>query len=1839
MSMKKTVTLLPLNLSFFSLLFSTSHVNKLSSAQRKYPTTFFQIWFICHELYFIFLENCYDKLARFTTKRPFVILLTALSFAILLTFGILRYDFIAEHSKGKEIEDILDWESKFTHKMSSFTKNTTNDSVYYSPKRCLPKSVTDSTGSDIKFLAITITIIATLTLMINCRPDDPLNGKKLLTLAGLLTISLGIASAFGLLIFLRVPFISMAGVLPILVFTLGLNVVFTILHELNDVIDENIPNVTILSSCMARSGPIITMTILTNLVAFVVWSQSVFPTVRHFCLYALLSISFPFLLLITFFAACVWFSIKRIDALRKDHHDTSTSGYPLDMVMKAWARLLTTTYGKLAVCIVSVLLLVGSIYGAIHLDKGFGRQLAIKGSHNENLLHVFENQFNPRIEVSIVVSEQLDYSTSEVQQKYLDLQNIITSNKYFYPVTASWMSEFLHWAKVNNARINETQYFYPSLQRFLALSEYKKFVRDVKFSEDKTYISSSRIVVFPKRHGNSEIQKDMMTSLRRDLSQHSNLDVYALSMSFSYFEQQAEIFDETVQNLITAGVAFMVVTMVFFVHPVIVLVITLGFAALTFELFGLMYICGLSLNPISLTSLVMALGFSVEQSTRVAYNFISSDASSSELRVVHTLGAVGGRVLTGGLATFMGMLAMGFTSSVIFQVFFKMFIGTIVLGLLHSLAILPVHLLILGKLFHFHETSYMDILSTWKNRKLKPVRDKDGYQNTLKHKKVVRKYNPVAVIGISCRFAQGTNSKDAFWNMLVEGKCGISSYPTNRLESIHMKRFYNPGRYASGKHYTLKGAFLDKISGFDAQFFGISPAECRSLDPQQRLLLQVVYEAIEDAGMRLEDLQQCQTGVYVGLMNLDYARLIVDDTNVPKIDEFASTGNAASTVANRISFSLNLTGPSLTVDSACSSSLTALNIAMTHLQTAECDVAIVCAPNLILARHFHTAFCRTGLLAEDGRCKSFDAKGDGYGRGEGIAAVILKKTSHALQDRDDPYAEIVACGLNNDGQNAIPMTAPSDKMQSELARRVLQESGLSKDDIQYVEAHGTGTAVGDVVEMRSVSNVYGNNPARVLRVGSVKSNINHTESTAGLAGLIKVCLMIKHGYFVPTVNVHELKPQLMISERKMMVQVKLEPWETGKGKQRTAAICCYGFGGANGHAIVREIDQLSLPVIHARNRVSRIMTLSARSREALKMMAKRFSSWFELKPDNDELLKDNICYTLNNRRTVHPHRLAVTFHSFNQAANVLRMFADDIPGWHKLASVGDTNVPVNKLAFLYGGQGARWYGMANEMIQHEQIFRESIGKIDNVLQSLGVTWRLTEELTKSENLSRIQENPIGQTALFAVHYSITELLKSWSIFPAAVVGHSLGEISAACAVKAITLKDALQLVLLRSELQESCSSTGRMMAVGMSPEDAANLVRSLQLESRVSVAVINSPMDVVLSGDADSMQAIEDHLQRQHGNVFRKTLGTTRAFHSSEMEEVKSTFMERIADLQVNAGHAKLPFYSTVAGTQISGQMLSRDHWWKNVRETVQFSSAVENMMSDGYKIFVEINAAPQLARYVHQIWSHYQKKKATQETEISVITTLPKSSVEKQHMSFLHNCPATLFTRGYPVSWDKIQGTGSKSFIRCPSYPWQEKEFWYRDTLPPEHVKSLAVKKQVADNVNRSHPLLGKAVSTEAFSGLHAWESEIDLYNLHYLKDHAFQDSDDPVIPAAFYVEMGLAVILHMFPNVTPHLSGLTFNNLLKISRNDILNFRTRLEMNQNFKEESNYQITSRDVDGNEVLLSEGFARFEAIMETNSGNGNDLILLILNSVSPFYFDHTYFRAQMTYLSAFFCFC
>ena len=1239
------------------------------------------------------------------------------------------------------------------------------------------------------------------------------------------------------------------------------------------------------------------------------------------------------------------------------------------------------------------------------------------------------------------------------------------------------------------------------------------------------------------------------------MARQSALDPIAVSQTFFDLDDLFLLEKDTVFVLSIATVVVFVLSMLSSASLRIGVYLTITFDVLVLEAAAIMAVSGIHLNHISFIVLMVTIVLSLNSSFQVAHAFVFSARQGVRERMIDAFNTVWLSVVVAGFIAICGSISLGFVYPSLSEIFQRLVPVVSVLGMIHAFFISPPIIVLLLQFLDnvIYQNNY-DVLPN-QNRKSEGV----TLQLLNGHVKPSNCKRPsISIVGIGCRFP-GANNTDEFWTLLEQGKSSIDAFPKNRVQE-HKAFFkvYHPKRFVSGRLCAVNGSYLEEIHTFDNKFFGISNQEARGMDPQQRILLQVVYEAIEDAGMLLEDLQRCTTGVFVGVMNLEYGALITDPSNYSNIDQFSSTGLTASIIANRVSFCLNLTGPSVAVDTACSSSLTALKLACDNLHNGDCDIAIVCAPNIVLNHAMQMVSSMAGLLAPDGRCKSFDASGDGYGRGEGFAAVILKLSNAALSDKDDQYCEIIACGMNNDGQNAVPMTAPSAKMQAKLSRMVLEQSGLAPEDVDYFEAHGTGTAIGDVVEVTSIADTYTRgtgNLTRLLRIGSVKSNLNHTESTSGLAGLIKVALMIKNKRLVPTVNVHVLNPKLKLEEKGLVVQQTSEPWNTEKGKPRTGAVNSFGYGGSNVHVILREVTSKKILHEESRKRLNNVLTISARSKEALQKMARHYCKWLrDHINERDETLITNLCYSLNERRSQYPHRLALVFGSTAEASKSLADYADDTAGWDKSVAYGEVNSNDPKIVFMFGGQGSQWFAMGRQLIETEAIFREAILTVNNEVKALGKTWSLIDELMAPEDKSRIAENYIAQPATFAVQYATARLLMSWRIYPSAVVGHSLGEFAAACVAGIITIKEAVELVITRSTLQERCPNNGGMAALGMSEEKAKSLLTELKLNATLDIAAVNDARSVTVSGDSQSIEALGEHLKTQVKGTFWRVLGTKRAFHSSHMELIKKPFQATMKGVKLKPQLSKIPMYSTVDGDVLSGQQFDRDYWWRNIRCSVQFYPTIKHLLKDGYKQIIEISTQPILSHYVKQIALQENLK----DEEIPfVVATLPRKRVPiaHQHKSFMQNTVCKLYTLGFPIDWKFVQGNPSAKYVRSINYPWQEKSFWYR-VLPPQVVIPPLNEKTTK---KPGHPFLGKVKMTDPYSGLYCWETEIDLHRFPILKDHALIQGGT-VMPGAAYLEMALAMLKDKFVDVAGlELRDVKLSSLLTLPDTQVFKYSSK--------------------------------------------------------------------------------
>ena len=1424
-------------------------------------------------------------------------------------------------------------------------------------------------------------------------------------------------------------------------------------------------------------------------------------------------------------------------------------------ILKGYTQIITSLGGKIISLFIFACIIGLCVSSATQPGERTGSTQTLY--QNKNFKQFSEAQqkfFGKETDTSIVFPKKIEYSLESAQSDILHTYNMLQEAPYSARDSRCWMASLRQWVRRKNMTCSNSD-FYQCLNVFLNQSLYEPFRQDLHFAAGKLTgdILASRFHAHIVVRNRFREDRRSLQELRKDLHTQSSQEAIPVSENFLEFDDLSLLETDAIFVLIIANV-------VVFVHCLFTsssfristyLAITLDMLVL--EAAGVMELWGIHLNHISFLVLYLTVILSLSFSIQVAHSFVFSEQKAVRDRMVEALNSVSWSLLVASVIAIAGSISLGFIYPSLANIFTRLASLVLVLGLIHALVIFPPFIVLI---FEFVDSftcqNDVDMLPTQTESNVMPLQLQDDHLQKPKSKRP-----GISVVGISCRFP-GASSKDLFWDLLEKGKSSIGAFPPNRKEEHKtFLQLYHPKRFVSGRLCAVNGSYLEEIQNFDNRFFGISNQEARGMDPQQRILLQVVYEAIEDAGMRLEDLQRCRTGVFVGVMNLEYGTLVTDPSNYNNIDQFSSTGITASILANRVSFCFNLTGPSLAVDTACSSSLTALKLACDNLHNEDCEIAIVCAPNIILDHSMQMVSSMAGLLAPDGRCKSFDASGDGYGRGEGFAAVILKLSHAALSDRDDEYCEIIAYGMNNDGQNAVPMTAPSAKMQAELSRMVLEKSGLNPDEVDYFEAHGTGTAIGDVIEVTSIADTYTRRQGkatRKLRIGSVKSNLNHTESTSGLAGLIKVALMIKNKRLVPTVNVNVLNPKLKLEEKGLVVQQSSEPWNTESGKPRIGAVNSFGYGGSNVHVILREVTSKEIseqtePV----SRLNNILTISARSKEALRKMAHHYSEWLKVRVSEvDKSFVNNLCYSLNERRSQLPHRLALAFESTDDASKTLEDYANDLVGWDKVVSYGEVNSADSKIVFMFGGQGSQWYAMGRQLIETEETFKEALVTVSNIGKDMGMTWSLVDELMASEDESRISENCIAQPATFAVQYATAQLLMSWRIYPSAVIGHSLGEFAAACVSGIITLKEAMQLVLIRSTLQDKCPNNGGMAALGVSEEKATKLLTDLKLSATLSIAAVNGAKNVTLSGDSESIDSFGQHLAINAKDTFWRVLGTKRAFHSSHMEVIKKPFQAAMKRITLKPKLSKIPMYSTVEGRIFAGQQFTSDYWWRNIRCPVQFYPAMKHLLQDGYQQIIEISTQPILAHYVKQI--ALQNNLKDQEMPV-VMATLPRKRVpvREQHKSFLQNTICKLYTRGFPIDWPCLQRNPSAKFIRSLNYPWLENSFWYREHPPKTIIPPLGIQK---DTKKQTHPFLRQVKTTDLFSGLHCWETEIDVHRFASLKDHALIQGGT-VMPGAAYLEMAFAMAKDKFVDIAGlELSDVRLSSLLTLPETQVITF-----------------------------------------------------------------------------------
>lgn len=962
---------------------------------------------------------------------------------------------------------------------------------------------------------------------------------------------------------------------------------------------------------------------------------------------------------------------------------------------------------------------------------------------------------------------------------------------------------------------------------------------------------------------------------------------------------------------------------------------------------------------------------------------------------------------------------------------------------------------------------------------------------------------PIAIVGMGCRFPGASHDPEAFWRFLREGRDAICEVPADRW---NIDEYYDPNPGTPGKMYTRNGSFLDRVDLFDPQFFGIAPREAIGMDPQQRLLLEVTWEALERSGIAPDKLSGSRTGVFVGLCTSDYADLQLRSHDVTKLDAYHASGIAHSIASGRLSYVLGLQGPCMTVDTACSSSLVAVHLACQSLRGRECNMALAGGVSVILSPDMFIALSKASMLAPDGRCKTFDASADGYARGEGCGVVVLRRLSDALADGDPILALIRGSAINQDGPSS-GLTAPNGPSQTAVIRDALTNGGVRPEEVSYVETHGTGTSLGDPIEVQALGAAYCENrpPDRPLLIGALKSNIGHLEGAAGVAGLIKLVLALQHGEIPPSLHVKKPNPFIPWEDLAVKVTTQLSSWDLAD-KTRLAGLSAFGFSGTNAHIVVQEAPVAGGAPAEV-ERPLHLLALSARGGEALDALAERFRQ--QLSTHTGEGI-GNICHTANSGRAHWRHRAAILAGSVEQMCEKLgHLTSATLPaGVYK----GQTeNSDRLKIAFLFTGQGSQYSGMARELYETQPAFKRVLDQCGEILRDKLHPHLLSVLYPEAGQTSPLDETAYTQPALFSLEYALSQLWMSWGIHPGAVMGHSVGEYVAACVAGVFSLEEGLKLIAARGRLMQKCER-GLMAAVF---GDGVRVAAELEgYRDRVAIAALNGPANTVISGRSEAVEELLDKFAL--AGMKTKRLMVSHAFHSPLMDPMLKDFAETASTM--NYRPPRLALVSNLSGRMVSSEEISRaDYWVRHAREAVNFVGSMRTLQEKGFQAFLEIGPSPTLSG---------MGAKCLPEGFGMWLPSLRKGRGDWQQML---ESLAALYVHGAEVDWREFDRGYRRRRVVLPTYPFQRKRYW---TEVPKDLP--AGKGESSSGVPRrtlGHPLLHRRLDSPFLQDV-VIESDISPADLPWLNDH--QAFEQRVLPATAYLEMSLAAAGEAFGSGT---------------------------------------------------------------------------------------------------------
>jgi acyl transferase domain-containing protein/NADPH:quinone reductase-like Zn-dependent oxidoreductase/SAM-dependent methyltransferase len=1023
------------------------------------------------------------------------------------------------------------------------------------------------------------------------------------------------------------------------------------------------------------------------------------------------------------------------------------------------------------------------------------------------------------------------------------------------------------------------------------------------------------------------------------------------------------------------------------------------------------------------------------------------------------------------------------------------------------------------------------------------------------------KSEPIAVVGMGCRFAPDIDSPEAFWELLARGGNAVTEIPRDRWDNDF---YYDPNTDAPGKICTRHGGFLQHNDLFDPQFFKISPREASYMDPQQRLLLEVAWEALENANIPPDQLYGSDGGVFVGISSFDYANLVSEFLPYEEIDPTVGTGIGLSPASGRISYVLGLQGPSICLDTACSSSLVAVHTACESLRKQECSIALAGGVNMILSPLCHVVFSKSHMLSRDGLCKTFDESADGFARSEGAGLLVLKRLKDAVANQNRVLALIRGGAVNQDGASG-GLSVPNGPAQQKVIRKALRNAGLKAEDVDYVEAHGTGTALGDPIEMNALGMVFreSHTASRPLWVGSAKTNLGHMESAAGVGGLIKTILQLQKGVIAPHLNFKQPSSRIAWGQLPVQVPTTVVPWPSQEGRKRIAGVSAFGFSGTNAHLLLEAAPEPE-PRPRPLERGRHVLVLSAKNESSLRELALSYSSVLERQP---QWSFSDICHSASAGRTHFTHRAAIVATSASELKEKLRLLhggESAEPVLH--GCVADDEVA--KVAFLFTGQGSQYYAMGRELYHSQPLFRDALHQCDEIL-SQNTGWSLLDLLYSSTDHSQIHQTAYSQPLLFSIEFALARLWQSWGIQPAVVMGHSVGEYAAAVIAGVFSLEDGLKLIAARGKLMQALPRNGGMIAIQGKLEKVAAIVAACG--SSISIAAINGPHSIVISGPQDELLKAAAACQREHLSFTQ--LEVSHAFHSPLMSPILADFARVAEEVAYSSPH--IDFVSNVTGKLAAEALANAEYWVRHISAPVLFYDGIQQLSQRGCKIILEIGPKPTLI----------DLGRNCVEQDLQWLASLrPGCSDWEQMLQSL----ATMYVTGSTINWEQVNHGYYRDQVSLPTYRFQRERYWFAP-----HV----TQKKPATPTGDSHPLLGRRLSTRETAAKQViFESSLGK-NLAYLMDHRVLGR--PLFPAAGYIEAAVAAG-HAVLGGPPVLRNFVLQRPLLLSESGPKKLRTVIE--QGPADCYTFKILSKEEEDDTGFSADWILHAQGVLVRDSG-------------------------------------